>query len=107
MSDAPGSPTASESSATTAVAMQESTQSPLSLRTRLNVAVPEFVGRFSPMPLLLPGLLVAYSIYQAIVRWLFAPPYSGRVGERRGRVAVIGAGLTGVSSAAHLVDAGV
>lgn len=84
----------------------EPTVVPLSLRTRLNASVPAFLAQFSPMPLFLPFLQVAYIIYQAAIRYLFAPAYHGRVGERRGRVAIIGAGLTGISSAAHLVDAG-
>ncbi|SCV72516.1 BQ2448_4053 [Microbotryum intermedium] len=51
---------------------------------------------------------VGYQIYQAIVDLLFTAPYRPRPEgfEPFGRVAIIGAGLSGISSAAHLVAHG-
>ena len=49
-----------------------------------------------------------YSIYQAIVGLLFTIPYVPLAPgvKPRGRVAIIGAGITGIASAAHLVSHG-
>lgn len=52
-------------------------------------------------------LSFAYLVIQQILNWIFAPappPPSEKL--RRPRIAVIGAGLTGVSSAAHCVGHG-
>lgn len=51
-----------------------------------------------------------YVIFQALLNWIFAPapppPTSPASNLPKKRVAVIGAGLTGVSSAAHCVGHG-
>ncbi|KAL4808066.1 hypothetical protein BDV18DRAFT_134186 [Aspergillus unguis] len=51
-----------------------------------------------------------YMIFQSIISWIFAPgpPPSGPIANSlpKKRVAIIGAGLTGVSSAAHCVGHG-
>ncbi|KAI5479695.1 dimethylaniline monooxygenase (N-oxide forming) [Pseudohyphozyma bogoriensis] len=53
-------------------------------------------------------LLFLYAIYQRIVRALFSPEYAPRPANLKpyGRIAVIGCGITGVSSAAHFVGHG-
>ena len=52
----------------------------------------------------------AYVVLQTILTWIFSPipppPISSYTTLPRKRVAVIGAGLTGVSSAAHCVGHG-
>jgi monoamine oxidase len=49
-------------------------------------------------------------LFQAVINWFFAPvpppPKSMADGLPKKRVAIIGAGLTGVSSAAHCVGHG-
>ena len=51
-----------------------------------------------------------YVLVQGVINWVFAPvpppPTSAAAGLPKKRVAVIGAGLTGVSSAAHCVGHG-
>lgn len=51
-----------------------------------------------------------YVIFQTVLNWVFAPvpppPTSSATSLPKKRVAVIGAGLTGVSSAAHCVGHG-
>ncbi|KAL4891134.1 hypothetical protein BDV59DRAFT_203852 [Aspergillus ambiguus] len=51
-----------------------------------------------------------YMLFQALINWFFAPvpppPKSDVDGLPRKRVAIIGAGLTGVSSAAHCIGHG-
>jgi hypothetical protein len=51
-----------------------------------------------------------YVIFQNIINWIFAPgpPPSGPIANNlpKKRVAIIGTGLTGVSSAAHCVGHG-
>lgn len=51
-----------------------------------------------------------YVLVQAVIDWVFAPvpppPTSAAAGLPKKRVAVIGAGVTGVSSAAHCVGHG-
>ena len=51
-----------------------------------------------------------YMVMQAVINWIFAPspppPASMVNGLPKKRVAIIGAGLTGVSSAAHCVGHG-
>lgn len=51
-----------------------------------------------------------YMIFQGILNWIFAPspppPSSIANGLPKKRVAIIGAGLTGVSSAAHCIGHG-
>lgn len=50
-----------------------------------------------------------YLLLQAVINWIFAPslpPPANLVKGPRKRVAVIGAGLTGVSAAAHCVGHG-
>lgn len=53
---------------------------------------------------------VFYLIFQNILTWIFAPtpppPASTASNIPRKRVAIIGAGLTGVSSAAHCIGHG-
>lgn len=52
----------------------------------------------------------AYVVFQTVLNWVFSPvpppPTSPATGLPKKRVAVIGAGLTGVSSAAHCVGHG-
>ena len=51
----------------------------------------------------------AYVIFQAVLAWVFSPPLPSQSHPAQlpgKRVAVIGAGLTGVSSAAHCVGHG-
>lgn len=51
-----------------------------------------------------------YLIFQKILRYVFSPvpppPTTGKSGVPQKRVAVIGAGVTGISSAAHCVGHG-
>ncbi|GAA5951829.1 hypothetical protein JCM21900_004158 [Sporobolomyces salmonicolor] len=49
-----------------------------------------------------------YYLYQDVISWVFSPKYDPlKPGQKPyGRIAIIGAGLTGVSSAAHAVDHG-
>ncbi|KAK5409415.1 hypothetical protein LTR06_006988 [Exophiala xenobiotica] len=44
-----------------------------------------------------------YEVIQSFVIWLFSPPHEGKAAERDNgiRIAVIGAGITGLSAAAH------
>lgn len=52
-------------------------------------------------------LLLIYQVIQSLIDYLFAPsPPSPSVTLSRPKVAVIGAGLTGVSAAAHCVGHG-
>lgn len=52
----------------------------------------------------------AYVVFQTVLNWVFAPvpppPTSPATSLPKKRIAVIGAGLTGVSSAAHCVGHG-
>lgn len=51
-----------------------------------------------------------YLVFQAVINWIFAPSPPPSASSLRGlprkRIAVIGAGLTGVSAAAHCVGHG-
>ncbi|EPS96966.1 FAD/NAD-binding domain-containing protein [Fomitopsis schrenkii] len=47
-----------------------------------------------------------YIIVELVIIWLFKPPVPPEHFKPRGRIAVIGAGLTGVSSAAHAIAHG-
>ncbi|KZT01935.1 FAD/NAD(P)-binding domain-containing protein [Laetiporus sulphureus 93-53] len=63
----------------------------------------------SPMPFLRLVFNSIYILIQALIIWLFKPPPPPDKDAHihyRGRIAVIGAGLTGVSSAAHAVAHG-
>lgn len=59
---------------------------------------------------LLQSFTICYMLFQNLITWLFAPnppkPSSVANGLPQKRVAVIGAGLTGVSAAAHCVGHG-
>ncbi|KAI0051320.1 FAD/NAD-P-binding domain-containing protein [Auriscalpium vulgare] len=59
----------------------------------------------NPWPTLCLGLDLAYIAIQLVIIALFKPkpPKSGKLKKPYGRIAVVGAGLTGVSSAAHAI----
>ncbi|GAA5925067.1 flavin-containing monooxygenase [Sporobolomyces koalae] len=61
-----------------------------------------------PIALTLSLLRQAYLVYQTLLGYIFSGTYLPlQEGQKAlGRVAIVGAGLTGVSSAAHLVDHG-
>lgn len=61
-----------------------------------------------PQLLITRLLLFLYILYQKFIIYLFAPPYQQPEKDFKplGRIAIVGAGLTGISSAATLVDHG-
>ncbi|KAK7682058.1 hypothetical protein QCA50_015022 [Cerrena zonata] len=64
---------------------------------------------FSPARILVFLFNVYYILCQKLIIWIFSPKppkYSSQPSSPHGRIAVIGAGLTGVSSAAHAIAHG-
>lgn len=61
-----------------------------------------------PNQILIRITLYFYLLYQYALHWLFAPVYIPPAQDFKplGRIAIIGAGLTGISTAATFVDHG-
>lgn len=69
----------------------------------------DIISLFSPVRFIHFAFNIYYILIQKLIQWLFQPippKHADQPTKPRGRIAVVGAGLTGVSSAAHAIAHG-